>query len=53
MFKKPLAICLVILLWSCKEETQKGLVMLKNMETGEQSQLEVNEIIGRLGSGRE
>ena len=25
MFKKPLAICLVILLWSCKEETQKGL----------------------------
>lgn len=25
MFKKPLAICLVILLWSCKEQTQKGL----------------------------
>ena len=25
MFKKPLAICLVILLWSCKEETQNGL----------------------------
>lgn len=25
MFKKPLAICLVILLWSCKEQTPKGL----------------------------
>lgn len=25
MFKIPLAICLVILLWSCKEQTQKGL----------------------------